>query len=135
VHKPFTQIMYDFFGCRDAMVLDEGYDVFFVNNPNQDNKYRYTNDELLARVSTFTKQRAKADVEEARRASADYPLGPEMASWPLNRAVSFDELLRESDDSSSRDFSDIMLVTPNRSQMRSVLIFAVREASLHQGQE
>ncbi len=36
-----TQIMYDFFGCTDAMVLDEGFDVFSVTNPNVGDGYRY----------------------------------------------------------------------------------------------
>jgi hypothetical protein len=124
-----TQITYDFFGCTDAMVLDEGYDVFFVRNPTVDGAYRYSNCELLERVLSFTNERANADAREALKESKDYALGTSMSEWPLNKQY-FDELDKDFARSGQKDFADIMMVTPNRSQMRSVLIYAVREESL-----
>lgn len=123
-----TQIMYDFFGCTDAMVLDEGYDVFFVRNPMVEGAYRYSNGELLERVLSFTKERADADARDALKESKNYTLGASMSGWPLNKQY-FDELDNDFARSGQKDFTDIMMVTPNRSQMRSVLIYAVREAT------
>jgi hypothetical protein len=121
--------MYDFLGCTDAMVLDEGYDVFFVRNPMTSGNCIYTNSELLERVLWFTKYRANIDVKQAQELSTDYMFGPMMEKWPLNKKY-FDELNEDFARTTARDYSDIMVVTPNRSQIRSVLIFAVRESNL-----
>ncbi len=123
-----TQIMFDFFGCTDAIVLDEGYDVFSLTNPQGPRGFLYSNEELLARVLSFTRQRVDQDAAEAAKTAADYKLGPDMRKWPLN-----DKLLSELDQDFERigevGFSDVLTVPPNRSQMRSILIFAVEERS------
>ncbi len=133
-----TQIMYDFFGCTDALVLDEGYDVFMVTNPaivrevkgqSKIVDYAYTNEQLLNKVLGFTAQRAKMDAAEAKAQSAQYVYGPDMMKWPLNERY-FAELIENYEKHETSDFSDIMTVTPNRSQMRSVLIYAVHEDQL-----
>ena len=121
-----TQIMFDFFGCTDAMVLDEGYDVFSLVNPAENGTFRYTNKDFLSRVLSFTKDRVDKDASEALISAAGYPLGSDMKDWPLNRS-----LLSELDTAFSNhgpvDYSDVVVVPPHRSQMRSVLILAVRD--------
>lgn len=122
-----ARIMYDFFGCVDAMVLDEGYDVFFVANPTLDKDcYRYTNDQMLRKVLSFTKDRVDEDVEESTKQSGGCPHPGGMRDWPLNR-----DLLAEVEEDYRRqgraEYADVLLVRPQRSQMRSVLIFAVRQ--------
>jgi len=126
-----ARIMFDFFGCVDAMVLDEGYDVFFVANPSLANGgYKYTNDEMLKKILTFTKERVEGDQTESLKTSASYFSPNGLKSFPLNEL-----LLQEVDDDfaalGSCDYSDVLLVEPKRSQMRSVLIFAVRKESEH----
>ena len=122
-----ARIMFDFFGCVDAMVLDEGYDVFFVANPSlSEGGYKYTNNEMLKKILTFTKERVERDQTESLRTSAAYFAPNGLKSFPLNEL-----LLQEVDDDfaslGSDDYSDVLLVEPKRSQMRSVLIFAVKK--------
>jgi hypothetical protein len=123
-----TQIMFDFFGCTDAIVLDEGYDVFALANPERNGIFAYSNDEILAKVLAFTRQRVDADAADAAKSAEQYPLGAELRKWPLNES-----LMAELDDDFSKaghvDHSDVVIVPPNRSQMRSVLILAVEEES------
>ena len=123
------RIMFDFFGCTDAMVLDEGYDVFFISNPtNIDSSYKYTNDELLKKVLTFTNQRVEHDQEESLDKANDYSYFSKggMKEYPLNKSL-IKELKRDYESIEPSDYSDVVLVQPRRSQMRSVLIFAAKE--------
>lgn len=124
-----TQIMFDFFGCTDALVLDEGYDVFSLTNPVDGGRFRYSNHELLQRVLSFTKQRVDEDVIDASKTAARYPLGSDMKQWPLNQSL-ITEIDEDFATVGQREYSDVLTVPPNRSQMRSVLILAVSEERL-----
>jgi hypothetical protein len=122
-----ARIMFDFFGCSDAMVLDEGYDVFFISNPVASKaEYIYSNEELLAKVLAFAKERVDRDHEDSLKTASSYIFSGGMKNFPLNT-----NLLKEVDDdfasSGQKDYSDVLLVSPQRSQMRSVLIFATRK--------
>jgi hypothetical protein len=122
-----ARIMFDFFGCTDAMVLDEGYDVFFISNPvNSKGDYVCSNEELLAKVLSFTKERVDRDHDDSVKTARDYVFPGGMKCFPLNI-----ELLKEIDDdfasSGKKEYTDVLLVSPQRSQMRSVLIFAARK--------
>lgn len=117
-----TRVMYDFFGCTDAMVLDEGYDVFFVTNPARGpGQYCYDNDEMLRKILTFTRQKVDADHEESLK---HWPGG--LKGSPLNRPLveELDEHLKQAGEA---DYADVMMVQPQRTQIRSVLIFATRK--------
>ncbi len=47
--------MSDGFSAEEAMVLDEGFDVFQMINPmKDDHAFTYTNEDLLDRVLAFT---------------------------------------------------------------------------------
>jgi hypothetical protein len=82
-----ARIMLDFFGCTDAMVLDEGYDVFFISNPAGDGRsYKYSNEVLLRKVLAFTKERLDRDHEDSLRAARDYTFPNGMKNFPLNKA-------------------------------------------------
>lgn len=119
-----TRIMFDFFGCIDAMVLDEGYDTFQIVNPEQGSgsgKYKYTNDEILASTLAFTHAALSKDIQES-----DPYNGVGMADWPLN-AVNVKEVQDDYKASGGpRGHKDILVVQPHRSQMRSVLLFAAK---------
>lgn len=137
-----ARIMFDFFGCRDAMVLDEGYDVFFVVNPSKEGGgYKYNNEELMKRILTFTKERVDKDHDESlkkekERADKDHneslktpkpdPTG--MKAFPINKAL-LSEIEVDYNKIGSAEYGDVMLVEPQRSQMRSVLIIAARKTS------
>ncbi|MCU1245127.1 MAG: hypothetical protein JWN02_1037 [Acidobacteria bacterium] len=120
-----TRIMFDFFGCLDAIVLDEGFDVFSIVNPKrEDGRCTYSNKELLKKVLAFTHALVEKEDAGSQKGSYAYPGG--MKQWPLNRA-----LMQELDDDYAKcgpaDWSDVVLVPPQRSQVRSVLVFAVQE--------
>lgn len=134
-------IMFDFFGCKDALVLDEGYDTFHILNPNSKKKpeypdnYRYDNDDVLRQVAAFTLWRAQLDrieceeAEGAKKQADRYKLGPNPWEWPLNREVIKiveDYCTEHRIDPQPASALDAIAVEPRRSQMRSVLIFAVR---------
>jgi len=143
------RIMHDFFGCRDAMVLDEGFDTFHIVNPERRPKgklvgYEYSdNDAMLRGIAAITKglverdQKDSGDVEDkddSRYAAYAQLRGDGrvtergMKSYPLNRS-----LLASLDDYCSRNKvsaddpeypGNPRDVLPYRSQMRAVLIFA-----------
>ena len=128
-----TRIMYDFFGCEDSMVMDEGYDTFLLLNPNQkekesdEDRYLHNNDDMLKAVAAFSRWRV--DCDHADSVKEGHPLGRGMKDWPLNQ-----KLLKELDDycmaadikGKSPDEVDIVSVAPNRSQLRAVFILAKR---------
>lgn len=124
-----ARIMFDFFACSDAMILDEGYDVFFIANPAlSTGTYKYSNETMLQKILTFTKTRMERDHEESRKTASNYNFSGGMKSFPLNK-----ELIRELEDDYQTagpvDYSDVLLVEPQRSQMRSVLIFAAKNSA------
>jgi hypothetical protein len=116
-----TRIMYDFFGCTDAMVLDEGYDTFHVINPHSDGgAYKYSNEEICEAVLRFTHQMLLDEYKESEEHD-----NLNMKDWVLNRGLlraveeDFCQLAPASDTP-----ADLLTVRPHRSQMRSVIIFA-----------
>jgi hypothetical protein len=124
-----ARIMFDFFGCIDAMVLDEGYDVFFMANPTLDGGgYKYNNTEILKKVLAFTKKRVDHDHKESLKVSQSYATPGGMKEFPLNKEL-LDEIENDSKMLGLAEYDDVMLVEPQRSQMRSVLIFAARTPS------
>jgi hypothetical protein len=122
-----TLIMSDGFGAEEAMVLDEGCDVFQMINPmRDDHAFTYTNDELLDRVLAFTHDQMLLDTAASVNNPVNGPaLGGDMRQWPLNR----DLLKQVENDYGTRaaglDYTDIFPVRLSRSQIRSILIVAV----------
>lgn len=115
-----TRIMYDFFGCEDAIVLDEGFDTFHLVNPVIENgNYRYKNEDILSASLEFTKRQINEELKESRPHD-----GLPMDKWPLNEKI-FKEIRKASSLLNKKKvISDIFVVPPYRSQIRSVLIFA-----------
>jgi hypothetical protein len=125
-----TRIMYDFFGCRDAIVLDEGYDTFHFVNPVVGGAHQLDNQDFLKQAASFTLWRARLDAEEYRRGATGYPLGDDMTAWPLNKAIF--EALNEFCQANGvaprpPQQLDIVAVEARRCQVRAVLIFAVKQ--------
>ncbi len=129
-----TQIMFDFFSCSDAMVLDEGFDVFALSNPNTDGNLKYSNEQVLKKVCSFSKETFDSDAKEAiaeaeveaLAGKESYPLGKDLKKWPLNLVLA-KELENDFDEFGHVPYEDIIMVPPLRSQMRSVLISAIRK--------
>jgi hypothetical protein len=120
-----TRVMFDYFGCDDAMVLDEGLDTFQMINPERKGGgYAYTNEQLLEKILTFTK--GIVDEEHERSMKEPYKLEGGMKEWPLNKEL-LDQIDQDSRSLKQSDYSDVLIVRPHRSQMRSVLILAVRK--------
>jgi hypothetical protein len=124
-----TLIMSDGFSAEEAMVLDEGFDVFQMINPmRDDHTFTYTNEELLKRVLAFTHAQMLQDTDESVNNPVNGPaLGGNMRQWPLNRGL-LDQV--EGDYgiiAAAPDYTDIFPVKLGRSQIRSILIVAVRE--------
>lgn len=119
-----TRIMFDFFGCDDAIVLDEGYDSFQIVNPKINEKnYKYTNDEILEKILTFTKQLADSENEKSIQSNQGYKFPGGMKEWPLNQPL-MQEIEEDYQKTGVHNFEDILAVTPHRTQMRSIIIFA-----------
>jgi hypothetical protein len=115
------RMMYDYFRCDDAMVLDEGLDVCLIVNKKNE-KEKYTNEEMLHKVWSFTREQLARDERDSlKKLDPSYPTG--MKTFPLN-----EELVKELDTDFAEpiDYSDVFRVTPGRSQIRSMLIFAER---------
>jgi len=87
-------------------------------------------------VLAFTKSRLQEDHDESVRLAEkeekegfSYGFKGGLKNWPLNR-----EIAREVDDALSalaanNTYDDVLVVRPHRSQMRSVIIFAVKKIS------
>ncbi len=133
-----TRIMIDKFSCEEAMVLDEGLDVFQIVNPMIKNEnqssFRYTNQEILNKVLKFTYEKLQEDnktnkKEKEKQVNATV-LGKEMKDWPLNKKLwETVENVWNAAEIEELDYSDIFPVQPKRSQIRSVLIFAVKNST------
>lgn len=124
-----TLIMSDGFSAEEAMVLDEGFDVFQMINPmRDDHAFTYTNEELLKKVLAFTHAQMLRDTAESPGDQVNgLQLGGDMRQWPLNR-----DLLNQVESdygkiAAAPDYTDIFPVELRRSQIRSILIFAVRK--------
>jgi hypothetical protein len=127
--------MYYYFKCDNAMVLDEGFDSCLIVNPKkEDGSCEYSNEELLKRVLAFTKWRTYEDEREAKVRLGD---------WDLNREIfrkidEDDEHSEKSDKEykklkATKGYQDIFLVEPKRSQIRSVIIYAIEERNVKKG--
>ncbi len=119
--------MYDFFACDDAIVLDEGYDTFHIINPGNetDGSYMYSNEKLLDKVLKFTTDR----IDEDQQNSLNRPETPAgMKGLLLNKKLilNIEEQAKQVTDPKI-SYDDVLAVPPNRSQMRSVIIFAARK--------
>lgn len=133
-----ARMMHDFFGCDEAMVLDEGYDTFLLANPNDkareddSDKYRYSNDEFLRKVASFTAWRTAADQRDLEKSGSHYSLDEDhkgLTAWHLNKNIylELDSFCSENEiRPADADELDVVAVPPNRSQMRAVLIVATR---------
>jgi len=119
--------MSDGFSAEEAMVLDEGFEVFQMINPmKDDHAFTYTNEDLLDRVLAFTYDQMLLDTAASVNNPVNGPaLGGDMREWPLNRdllnQVEIDYGIR----GSGLDYADIFPVRLSRSQIRSILIVAV----------
>ncbi len=122
-----TRIMYDFFGCDDAMVLDEGLDTFQIVNPEMDSgEYKYTNREILKKVLSFTKKLTDIEHQRSLDSSADYYYAGGMKKWPLNTPL-VEEIEKDFAEGADDDHDEILNVEPQRTQVRSVLILAAKQ--------
>lgn len=128
-----TRIMIDGFNSEEAIVLDEGFDVFQLVNPTvsdeNNSSFRYTNEQLLDKILAFTYGQIQNEKTESLKNPINGGhLGGNMTQWPLNL-----DLLGQVEETwhskklSRLDYSDIFPVRPGRSQIRSILIFAVRK--------
>ncbi|GEM_PF-3193885 len=133
-----TRIMYDFFGCEDALVLDEGFDTFHIVNPNlkkdkrHDDILKFNNDELLERIAGFTLWRLEKDRVQCKSTLKNYKYGNDLLKWPLNKPL-IKKLKNYVTEKSKKGVkikpksplkAELIAVEPHRAQMRAVLFFA-----------
>jgi len=118
-----TRIMFDFFGCADAMVLDEGFDTFQIVNPSVgDGVYKFTNEDILLSTLSLAHHQLQSEVSMAPNHD-----GQSMRQWPLNIALC-DEIENDYQNAGgSRGHKEVFVVQPHRSQMRSIIIYAVKK--------
>ncbi|MCK4999578.1 MAG: hypothetical protein KAS23_08580 [Anaerohalosphaera sp.] len=136
------RIMFDFFASEDAIVLDEGFDTFHIINPNTKQKhdepdnYKYDNEMILREVAAYTlwrmgqDQKAFHKMEIKKDVPDQYKIGLDMWGWPLNKRIYknvHDYCKANKIMPTEPEKLDAMVVKPLRSQMRSVLVFAVRK--------
>lgn len=116
-----TRVMYDFLACGEAMILDEGLDVFqLVNNRPTSGKPRFTNEQLLAGVARFCHESF-----EVERAECQQKFNQDPSTFPLNEQL-LDALKNAQVSGAAPTNDELFAVTPQRSQIRAVLIFAKR---------
>ncbi|MBN2130934.1 MAG: hypothetical protein JW741_15640 [Sedimentisphaerales bacterium] len=124
-----TRIMYDFFGCEDAIVLDEGYDTFHLVNPAAGKGvFKYSNTEMLSTAYSFTREQLEKDFSESEQHD-----GKGMWEWPLNQEILKTIKLDRRRFRNPEPNPDILVVPPRRSQIRCVIIFASRESAKGKG--
>jgi len=131
-----TRIMYDFFACEDAIVLDEGFDTFSMVNPATEldekggaRKHKYTNEQFIDGVACFTRWRLEQDCTECRGRA--YRQGDDLTKWPLNVDVCGkleSHCTQKGLSGTPPQGNDIVAVDAHRAQVRAVLVFAQRES-------
>lgn len=120
-----TRIMYDFLACSEAMVLDEGLDVFQLVNPLRNARCAFTNEQILATTAHTTGRLIEDEIDESKR---KYPKEVPPDRMDLNRDL-FQEHRRWRRLPSAVSENDLFTVMPQRSQIRAALIFAKNESA------
>lgn len=120
-----TRVMYDFLACGEAMVLDEGLDVFQLVNPTLGKIPQYSNQQLLtsiaARVNQLVIEEEEKYASEWERSNQHQPTT--LSGIPLNKKL-FAELASAETVSDAPMPDEVFPVSLKRSQIRAVLIFA-----------
>ena len=107
--------------CSDAMIMDEGFDVFQLINPESDNGYRFTNEEILRSAAALATHLIEEREPEVRNPS-------KVANLNETFLQELDECL-ENSPNQNEDFmrvNELFPVQPLRAQIRTVLVFAKR---------
>jgi hypothetical protein len=118
-----TRVVYDFLACGEAMIVDEGLDVFQLVNPSiGDGENRFGNEEILA---TVARQTGALIADEDRDCAERFPGGVRLRDLPLNSDI-FQNVERSPFKQSAPSPEELFPVLPQRSQMRAVIIFAKR---------
>jgi hypothetical protein len=119
------RVVYDFLACGEAMVVDEGLDVFQMVNPSTPaGTPKYGNEDLLSAIARQTK--ALFEQEEKKDLARKHPDGGPLRDLPLNRDLA-KQVLEAPDRNSGADLDEIFPVMPQRSQIRAVIIFAKKD--------
>ncbi|HEU4391160.1 MAG TPA: hypothetical protein VFV34_25400, partial [Blastocatellia bacterium] len=121
-----TRVMYDFLACSDAMVLDEGLDVFQLVNPfNENGIPKYTNEEILDSIALRVRELVDEEQSQYEKgyqeANGTRPT-KQFRDIELNRAL-FEAVFKHSVPNQPLP-DEIFPVRLQRSQIRAVLIFA-----------
>jgi hypothetical protein len=117
-----SRIMFNFLGCTDAMVLDEGLDVFQIVNPFTDKRLpRFSNQEIVNAAARVTHNLI---LNENRMAEGRGEVPP--ARLALNEASFAAAAKAAAQAPAAPEPTDLFTVLPQRSQIRAVLVFAVK---------
>ena len=81
---------------------------------------------MLSKALSFVKEMVDREHQDSIASTRDYHFLGGMKKWPLNKPL-LEEVDQEYATTGKQDYSDIVAVRPHRSQMRSVLIFAVHQ--------
>ncbi|HEY1205231.1 MAG: hypothetical protein ABSH46_11070 [Bryobacteraceae bacterium] len=119
-----TRVVYDFLACGEAMVIDEGLDVFQLVNPLSPTagEHKHRNEEILATVARQTEALIETEEQDCDR---KFPGDSRLRDLPLNREI-FQDVLQTPYKSPGPTTEEIFPVPPQRSQIRAVVIFAKR---------
>lgn len=122
-----NRIMYDFLACSEAMVLDEGYDVFQLVNPLIDGQPKFTNEQILGTAAVLSKRFVDEESVESQKIppGEQRPRDVPPRDMPLNHKV-FQAVDGSPYFQQAVPEAEVFTVPPQRCQIRAVLIFARR---------
>jgi len=108
--------------CSDAMIMDEGFDVFqLINSESENGGYQFTNEEILRAAAALT-----ADLIRRSKTQNDVRNSNKVGNLNDNILDELDQCLKNSPDQDEdlRRANILFPVKPLRTQIRSILIFA-----------
>lgn len=129
--ETMAEKMYHYGGCSDAMIMDEGFDVFQMVNMKAEGKSfesPYSNTEVLEIVAQGIKDLIDKDYEEQKKAGSANKSIKEIECnkdfiKEINKNLSSSG---KKDDELRVKYRELFTVEPHRPQLRAILILALK---------
>lgn len=124
--------MAEYGNCSDALIMDEGFDVFQMANIDDHSNLKFENDEILKITAQHMSDMLAADDSKARDKEAKKEPYISLRDIHGNREMIIDidnQMQNVDHDDLRKKVTELYPVAPQRFQTRAILIFAVKKQS------
>ncbi len=124
--------MAEYGNCSDALIMDEGFDVFQLANIDGHSNLKFENDEILKITAQHMHDLLDEDDNKARDKQAKKEPYIRLRDIPGNNQMIQDinnQLLNANHEDLKKKITELYPVAPQRFQTRAIIIFAVKKPS------